>query len=214
MVGKTPVVVVAVVAVAAAAAILGYALLSPNNQPAQATTASAVGAASTSQGALQITSASLSGGTMTLTVKNTGSQTASIDALMLLDGTGCPQSTFASTTAQTSQNRSQFTRLACMEGSTNFLVQSNGTVRQLATPQFNSTSRSQSSFTRTLNSSRSGGFQGPGGLFGGSGYQLAAGQSVTLTFTGATGTQVTSGSQYTIDVVGQQARAQITLTAT
>jgi len=209
MVGKTPVVVLAVVAVVAAAALFGYTLLPASRQSTIAT-----GAASTIQGSLQIKSASLSGGTMTLTVQDTGSQSLSIDALMLLVGTGCPPSALTtSVTAQASQNRSQFTRLSCMVGSTNFVVQSNGTVSQLRTPQFNLTSRTQSSFTRTLNSSRSGGFQGAGGLFGG-GYQLAAGQSVTLTFSGAIGTQVTSGAQYTIDVVGQQARAQITLTAT
>ena len=52
-----------------------------------------------------------------------------------------------------------------------------------------------------------------GNFSGISGFQLAAGQAVTLAYSGAIGSGVATGSQYTITVTGLQADAQITIEA-
>ncbi len=52
-----------------------------------------------------------------------------------------------------------------------------------------------------------------GNLTNGAGLQLAAGQSVTLAYSGPIGSGVTAGSQYTIIVAGPQGEAQITISA-
>ncbi len=207
--------------------------------PGASTTATAPG--SISQVSLKITNAVLSNSSILVTIQNTGSQAASIDSLLVTPGSGCP-STLANstTTSQTSQNRSGFALPACFSKAAVFLVQGNSTLRPVPlgslnfTRVFNSTTFSRTfsgNFSRTFsgNSSRtfsgnfsrgapgnfSGGFPGGflGNLSGVSGFQLAAGQAVTLAYSGAIGSGVATGSQYTITVAGLQTDAQVTIQA-
>jgi hypothetical protein len=195
------------------------------------------GVSSTSQGNLEISNAALSNSSLLVTLQNTGSQPLSISSLLVTRGSGgCLSSTTTATSTNTTsgarQNRTGFALPACFAGAAVFLVQSNSTLRPVAaagfnfTRSFNSTSFSRTSrsgnFSRTIsgNSSRtfegnfSGGFPGGFGNFSGfGGFQLAAGQAVTLAYSGAIGSGVTAGSQYTITVTGQQADAQISLQA-
>ena len=209
------------------------------SRPSTASTAAAPSASATSLGNLKISNAALSNGSILVTVQNTGSQAASLDSLLVTPGSGC-LSTASSTTSTTSQNRSGFALPACFSGAAVFLVQSNSTLtpaplgRFNFTRAFNSTSFSRTfsgNFSRTFsgNFSRTisgnftrgspGNFTGifPGSLLGNlsgiAGYQLAAGQAVTLAYSGPIGSGVATGSQYTITVVGLQGEAQITIQA-
>jgi hypothetical protein len=148
----------------------------------------------------------------------------------------------ANQTSGTNQTRTQFALPACMTGAASFLVQSNSTLTPIGLGRFNFTSHpfnfssfNSTSFTRSFSRSSnfsrtiSGNFSGfpgafignfsggfPGGFLGnfsGDGLQIAAGQSVTLAYSGPIGSGVTAGSQYTIMVSGQQAEAQITISA-
>lgn len=145
--------------------------------------------------------------------------------------------TTTSTTSGSNQTRPGFALPACMAGSAVFVVQSNSSLRAIPLGQFNFTrafnstafSRSFSAnfsrtfsanFSRTISGNFTRGFPGgnfsrgfPAGNFTGGGVQLAAGQSVTLAYTGPIGSGVTAGNQYTISVTGVQAEAQITVKA-
>ncbi|MGH9919907.1 MAG: hypothetical protein ACRD6W_13720 [Nitrososphaerales archaeon] len=239
--------VIAVVLVGAT--VFGYMLLMPGAQHSggtstpstSASSTAALGTSSIAQGTLEISNAALSNNSLLVTIQNTGSQTVSLDSLLVTPGSGCLSSfvrTNTTTTSQAGQNRSGFALPACFTMAAVFLVQSNSTLKPVPLGQFNFTRAFNSTtFSRTFNSSRtisgnisrtfsgnfsrgfpgnfSGGF--PGGFFGNlsgvSGFQLAAGQAVTLAYSGAIGSGVTTGSQYTIMVTGLQGEAQITLSA-
>ncbi|HVB95557.1 MAG TPA: hypothetical protein VND41_03015 [Nitrososphaerales archaeon] len=235
----TTAVVAVVVVVLVGAGIFGYMFLMSPNQSSSTTqsqhpnipaASTSQGISSTNQGNLEISNAALSNNSLLVTIQNTGSQPLSISSLLVTRGSGGCLST-TTTTSQASQNRSRFALPACFAGAAAFLVQSNSTLRPVAasgfnfTRSFNSTrsfSRSgnfsrtiSGNFSRTFPGNFSGGF--PGGFFGNfsglGGFQLTAGQAVTLAYSGAIGSGVTAGSQYTITVTGQQADAQITLQA-
>jgi hypothetical protein len=227
-----------IVAVVLAGAVFGYIYLLPSSQPSSSTqgltssVSANQGSVSTTQsgssmtkGDIEISNATLSGNALSVTIQNVGSQAVSINSLLVAPGAGCPST--MTTTSQTNQTNMQFTVPACLAGAATFLVQSNSTLRPIPS-QFNFTSRSNSTFSRTFsrsgnfsrtfsgNSSRtfSGNFsRGFPGNFSNGGFQLAAGQSVTLTYSGAIGSGVTAGSQYTIMVTGRQAAAQTTISA-
>jgi hypothetical protein len=210
------------------------------SRPSSVSTAAAPSASATSLGDLKISNAALSNGSILVTVQNTGSQAASLDSLLVTPGSGCLSSAASSTTSQTSQNRSGFALPTCFSGAAVFLVQSNSTLtpaplgRFNFTRAFNSTSFSRTfsgnfsrtfsgNFSRTISGNFTRGFPGnftgifPGGFLGNltgiAGYQLAAGQAVTLAYSGPIGSGVATGSQYTITVVGLQGEAQITIQA-
>ena len=193
---------------------------------------------STAQGALRISNAALANDSILVTVQNTGAQAVSIDSLLVTPGSGCLSSVNRTTTSQTSQNRSGFALPACFSGAAVFLVQSNSTLRPVPPGRFNSTrvfnftsstrtssgnfsSTTSGDFSRAFsgNFSRgflgnfSGGFPGFGNLSSVGGFQLAAGQAITLAYSGAIGSGVATGSQYTITVTGLQGDAQITVQA-
>ncbi|MDA4115681.1 MAG: hypothetical protein OK442_03900 [Thaumarchaeota archaeon] len=204
-----------------------------------ASSTAALGTSSTAQGTLKISNAALSNGSILVTIQNTGSQAVSLDSLLVTPGSGCLSSfarTNTTTTSQAGQNRSGFALPTCLAMAAVFLVQSNSTLRPVPlgrfnfTRVFNSTTFSRnSSRTFSANSSRTfsgnftrgppGNFSGifPGGFLGNlsgvSGFQLAAGQAVTLAYSGAIGSGVATGSQYTITVTALQGEAQITLSA-
>jgi len=242
-VATTAVVAVIVVALVGAGIFGYTYLMSPNqsssttqNQHPNIPVAStSQGISSTSQGNLEISNAALSNNSLLVTIQNTGSQPLSISSLLVTRGSGgcLPTASTTNTTSRASQNRSGFALPACFAGAAVFLVQSNSTLRPVAaagfnfTRSFNSTSFTRTSrsgnFSRTISGNFSRTFPGnfsrgfPGGFFGNfsglGGFQLAAGQVVTLAYSGAVGSGVTAGSQYTITVTGQQADAQITLQA-
>lgn len=247
-------VAVAVVTIALiGAAVLGYTYLIPASQqpsssrtqpPPTSSSSGSTFTASANQGGLEISSAGLSDGGLSLVVQNLGSQPVSIDSLLVAPGSGCNETTTTSTT--TNQTRVPLFASSCLRGGLAFLIESNSTLRPISTTAFNFTSFNSTSFARTFsgnvtrtftgnfsrtitgnftapppgNFSRSisGNFTGPfpGNFTGfsnlnGTGFQLAAGQSVTLTYDGTLVTGLSSGSQYTIMVAGQQAEAEITI---
>ncbi|MDG6966212.1 MAG: hypothetical protein JRN58_01030 [Nitrososphaerota archaeon] len=195
----------------------------------------------TTSESIQISNADLSNGSLLVTVQNTGSAPVSLDAITVSPGTGCAlgnlsRSAFAfNQTLPSNVTSGRFTPPACLAQEDFFVVQSNSTLSPLSLPRFNASSNFTSAF-RSANFSRtfsanfsrifSGNFSGlfpgnfsgafPRGMLGnlsGSGLQLPAGQAVTLQYSGPIGSGVASGTQYTILVVGQQAEAQITLSA-
>ncbi|HVB95219.1 MAG TPA: hypothetical protein VND41_01285 [Nitrososphaerales archaeon] len=193
---------------------------------------------STTQGNVEISNAALSNTTLLVTIQNTGTQAVSINSVLVTPGSGCPStktstSTSTSQTSQSSQTnrtRTGFALPACFARSAVFLVQSNSTLSPVPIGRFNFSAglfNSTRSFSRSGNFSRaisgnlsrtisgnfSRGFIGLGNFSRGGGIQLAAGQSVTLAYSGPIGSGVTAGSQYTIVVSGQQTEAQITLPA-
>jgi hypothetical protein len=236
-------VVAVIVVVLVGAGVFGYMFLLPANKSSSTTqgqppsvpgVSTSQGISSTSQGNLEISNAALSNNSLLVTIQNTGSQPLSITSLLVAPGSGgCLSTTTTTTASQANQNRSGFALPACFAGAAVFLVQSNSTLRPVTAAGFNFTrSFNSTSFTRTFsrsgnfsrtisgNFSRtfpgnfSGGFSGGFGNFSGlGGFQLAAGQAVTLAYSGAIGSGVTAGSQYSITVTGQQADAQITLRA-
>lgn len=195
------------------------------------------------QSGIKISNAALSNNSLLVTVQNTGSQNVSLDALVVTPGTGCSLAGFANrtSTSQTSQssqtNRTRtFSLPTCFARAVTFVVQSNSTLKPLALGQFNFTTRFNSSlfnftgrtfsgsanFSRTFSGNFTRAFANftsafPIGLLfnlsSGAGLQLAPGQSITLAYTGAIGSSVTSGSEYTIVVAGPQGEGQITLPA-
>lgn len=185
---------------------------------------------------LQVAGAVLQSNSYSVTLKNTGTSTVSIGSLILTPvGNPCdPQqqssstststTTTSSTTSGTSTTtakatsstssqskggRGNFQPPSCLSGSATFIVDNNGTVLSV------------SSLLQVPPNHESHGSQPPAPLAGG--YQLAAGQSVTLkysgavtfgiAFRGATPPGVVAGDQYDITAVGQQALAQYVVTA-
>ena len=215
----------------------------PSTPSTSAVSTAALSTSSTAQGTLRISNAALSNSSLLVTIQNTGSQAVSLDSLLVTPGSGCLSSfarTNTTTTSQAGQNRSGFALPACFAMAAVFLVQSNSTLRPVPLGRFNFTrvfnsttfsrtfsgnlSRTTSGNTsRTFSGNFSRGFPGnfsggfPGGFFGNlsgvSGFQLAAGQAVTLAYSGAIGSGVATGSQYTITVTALQTDAQITLSA-
>jgi hypothetical protein len=213
---------------------------STSQSQASSPSTAALTAAPTSLGDLKISNAALSNDSILVTIQNTGSQAAPIDSLLVTPGSGCLSfGTNTTTTSQAGQNRSGFALPACFSRAAVFLVQSNSTLKPVPLGRFNFTRGFNStSFSRTFsaNSSRtfSGNFSRPfpgnftrgfpgnftgifpsflGNLSGAAGFQLAAGQAVTLAYDGPVGSGVAAGSQYSITVAGLQGYAEITLTA-
>lgn len=239
MVTKVAVVASVVVAGLVGAAIFGYAFLLPASHPASSTrnqqSASNPAFTSSSAGTLEITSASLSGTSLSVTVENLESQSVSIDSLLLARGSGCSLATTTSV-SETGQNGTRLFASSCLQGGLAFLIQTNSTLRPIAAAAFNFTAFNSTSFTRSFtgNFSRtltgnftrtfSGNFTGsfpgnftgsfPGNFtgargFNGTGFQIAAGQTVTLTYNGSSVSNLAAG-QYTVMVEGQ-AEAEITI---
>lgn len=189
-----------------------------------------------------ISNAALSNNSLLLTIQNEGSQAVSLNTLLITPGTGCNFTSFATSrssqanqTAQQNQTRIPFSPPTCIARAAPFTVQGNGTLTPLAAGRFNASRlfnstffNSTRSFSRSANFSRTtsgnfsrgafGNFSLPGGFLGnlsrGLGLQLAAGQSVSLSYDGPIGSGVVAGSQYTILVIGAQAEATITVGAT
>jgi hypothetical protein len=243
----TSVMVAIIAVVLVGATVFGYMVLvpsasqhssTPQSQPSSHPEA-APRASSTAQGDLRISNAALSNDSILVTIQNTGSQSASIDSLLVTPESGCLSFGTNTTTAQTSQNRSGFALPACFSRAAVFLVQSNSTLRPVPFGRFNFTRGFNStSFSRTFSANSSSTFSGNfsrpfsgnftrgfpgnftevfpgflGNLTGVAGFQLAAGQAVTLAYSGPIGSGVTTGSQYSIAVAGAQGYAQITLSA-
>lgn len=226
-----------VVVVLVGAGVFGYMFLTPSSHNSSTTSQTSTNepttvstlTTSTTQDNVVISNAALSNDSLLVTIQNTGSQPVSISSLLVTPGSGgcsffgpASSSTSTSTTSGSNQTRPGFALPACMAGSAVFVVQSNSSLRAIPLGQFNFTSFSRTfsgNVSRTFSGNFSRGF--PGGNFSrgfpanftGGGVQLAAGQSVTLAYTGPIGSGVTAGSQYTIVVTGVQAEAQITVKA-
>ncbi len=167
--------------------------------------------------AIQITNVTLTSGTLSVTVENTGNQSVNLTTATVTpvgnvcaSPVGGPQASFGG-----GHGHHQNSPPQCLSGSAYFEVSQNGTLEQVADwsltgsiPQFTLGSSSQAVFTN-------------------SGYQLGAGKSVTLTFTGTvslgfslrqmlqsqSAQGVVSGDQYDITVIGQQALAAYVVVA-
>jgi hypothetical protein len=227
-----------VVVLLVGAGVFGYLYLTPANQHSsttksqQSSVSTSQSVSSTTQGNVEITNAALSNTTLLVTIQNAGSQTVSINSLLITPGGGCPSTTTTTTTSQTNQTRPGFTLPPCFARAVVFLVQNNSTLKPVPIGRFNFSAgsfNSTRSFSRSGNFSRtisgnvsrtfsgnfSRGFVGgfPRNFSGSGGVQLAAGQSLTLAYSGAIGSGVAPGSQYTITVAGQQVDAQVTVSA-
>ena len=167
--------------------------------------------------AIQVTNVTLTSGALSVTVKNTGNQSVNLTTATVTpvgnicaSPAGGPQASFGG-----GRDHRQNSPPQCLSGSAYFEVLPNGTLEQIAdwslagsTPQFMLGSSSQAVFTN-------------------SGYQLGAGKSVTLTFTGTvslgfslrqtlqsqSASGVVSGDQYDITIIGQQALAAYVVVA-
>ena len=178
---------------------------------------------------IQITGATLSENSFSVTINNTGSGNISLSAISLMPlGSECGPSvtTSTSTTGSTSSKSAatsttattrhehtgqQYRLPICFSGSALFVVLDNGTLRLAP----GVTARAFPLQSRPG--------PNPSGIFENAGYELVAGQSVTLTFSGpisfgfSLGRQsapgVISGDQYDVTVVGPQALAQYVVVA-
>ena len=167
--------------------------------------------------AIQITNVTLTSGVLSVTIKNTGNQSVNLTTTTVTPvGNMCAYLPGGSQTSfGGGRDHRQNGLPQCLSGSAYFEVLQNGTLEQIAdwsltgsTPQFTLGSNLQAVFTN-------------------SGYQLAAGKSVTLTFTGTvslgfslrqmpqstSAPGVVSGDQYDITVIGQQALAAYVVVA-
>lgn len=170
---------------------------------------------------IQITAAALSSDSFSVTVKNTGSQNVSLNDISLAPvGSECAptavassttSSTTSTATTQTRHPGAQYRLPVCFTGSALFVVLNNGTLQSLS----NVPPRSFPFQSRHGS--------GPSFMSQGTGYELAAGESVTLTFSGPISfgfslamqnpPGVISGDQYEVTVMGLQALAQYVVVA-
>ena len=171
-----------------------------------------------------ITGATLKAGSFSVTVKNTGSTPLNLSAIFIAPlGDECPTAAVSTTTTshtsstQRDHNNGKVSLPTCLVGSANYLVLNNGTIvpidasLHVVMPMGAALHMSPKEIDASIAQSW--------GLFGQTGYQLAAGKSVTLTYTGSITfglgihfmnmvlPGVISGDQYEITVVGQQALA-------
>ena len=169
---------------------------------------------------VQITTAALSSNSLSVTIKNTGSDDVNLTTISVMPlGYECvsPMTTQTSTgtsaTATAGEHESYELRLPqCFTGSELFAVLSNGTLRSLPELLLGGNLPMAISGPHPIN------------FFDNPGYDLAAGQSVTLKFSGTiafgfslfgrTPPGVISGDQYDVTVVGPQALAQYVVVAT
>ena len=167
---------------------------------------------------ITISSATLKAGSFSITIANKGSTPINISAIFVAPlGNECPMASANSTGDSNSQNApvpQSHSKVGhhggpnvlpmCLTGSANFLVLNNGTIVPIS---------SAISMPPHMTHSAVG-----WGLFGQTGYQIGAGKSVTLSYTGSitfgwmmhpglTPPGVIAGDQYDITVVGQQALA-------
>jgi len=168
---------------------------------------------------VQITAAALSSNSMSVTIKNTGSDDVNLTTISVMPlGFECvsPMTTQSSTSTSTTANSAEhqdydFRLPQCFTGSALFVVLSNGTLRSVPELLLGGNLPAAISSAHPIN------------FFANSGYDLAAGQSVTLKFSGTiafgfslfgrTPPGVISGDQYDVTVVGPQALAQYVVVA-
>lgn len=161
---------------------------------------------------VSITNTTLTSDSFTITVTNTGSTAMNLSALYIAPlgnecaGANSTTSTTTSTSSSTNHKGSHqgnYSLPDCLTGSASFIVLDNGTIVPI-------------SAALPLQGHGGGQSQVSWGLFGETGYQLAAGKSVTFTYNGsitfglgfsmnASIPGVISGDQYEITVIGQQA---------
>ncbi len=167
---------------------------------------------------IQITSASVTSSSLSVTIKNTGTQPVSLDAV-----TVAPVGSECGVAAPTNQRMLPL----CFTGSAVFLVQNDSSLKSVSAFVFPTVIRtmmsglqmgdqnSRSNSTSTI----AAGTAYPGST----GYALAPGQSVTLTYSGSisfgfafagrTPPGVLSGDQYSITALGQEALAETVVVA-
>jgi len=164
---------------------------------------------------LTVTSASLSVSSFSVTVKNTGSTSLNLSAIAITPlGYECAVkiSTTSSTTwTAHSGEAGRVPVPGCLTGSATFLVENNGTLLPVRGLIYNMLTLREKASPSQWSS------------FGNNGLTIAAGGSVTLTYSGPisfgfalfqrTPPGVTSGDQYEITVVGSRALAQTVVTA-
>jgi uncharacterized protein DUF4382 len=170
---------------------------------------------------IQITAASVSNDSLSVTINNTGTQPVTLGTI-----TVAPLGSECATPGSTSQH--QRAAPPCFTGAAVFLVQNDSSLKSFSSfilPSFfggfgngqHSNRQSNSSSTSTTSTSQSGAYPGS------TGYTLAPGQSVTLTYSGSisfgfsfggrTAPGVLSGDQYQITALGQEALAQTVVVA-
>jgi Domain of unknown function (DUF4382) len=174
---------------------------------------------------IQITGASLTANSMSVTIKNTGNQSVTLSAITLapIGGDCAPATSNSTSTTMTSTNTTMSPMgrghgskhgtpapPLCFAGSEFFLIDKNGTltvVSGLTFPHGPEQPGSQ-----------------PANILANIGESLAPGDTITLTYSGsihfgfflgfgASQTGITSGDQYQLTVVGQQALAQYVVVA-
>jgi hypothetical protein len=170
---------------------------------------------------IQITGASVTNGSLSVTVNNTGTQSVTLGTIIVAPvGSEC-----ATPAANASQNQPRGEGRAvplCFSGSSIFLVQNDSSLRSVSTfvlPVIKQIlghgQNGNGQSTNTTSTSTA--------YPGRTGYSLAPGQSVTLTFTGTisfgfafggrTPPGVLTGDQYQITAVGQQSLAETVVAA-
>lgn len=156
---------------------------------------------------IQITSATLSNNSLSVTVKNTGTQDVNLSALSVTPvGNLCVSST------QSQGSHSSAWIPLCFTGSAFFIVQDNGTLTPSSALRLVHMAPHSSNKSHQL------------GIFANQGYELAPGQSITLTYSnsitfgfGMSQRQApgpVSGDQYSVTVEGREALAQTVVVAT
>ncbi len=155
---------------------------------------------------IQVTSATLSSNSLSITIKNTGTKSVNLSAISVAPiGSECAPS------AGNGKGHGNDMMPECFTGSAFFVVQDNGTLTSL------------SSLLPVHFTPYSNGESHQSGIFANQGYLLAAGKSVTLTYSKAItfslmmgGKQATGpvkGQQYSVSVTGQEALAETIVVA-
>jgi hypothetical protein len=155
---------------------------------------------------IQVTSATLSSNSLSITITNTGTKSVNLSAISVAPiGSDCAPS------GGNGQGHSSNVMPACFTGSAFFVVQDNGTLTPL------------SSLLPVHFTPYSNGGSHQSGIFANQGYLLAAGKSVTLTYNKAitfsvaignrSATGPVKGQQYSVTVTGQEALAETIVVA-
>jgi hypothetical protein len=155
---------------------------------------------------IQITSATLSSSSLSITIKNTGTKSVNLSAISVAPiGSDCASS------GQNGKGHGNDMMPLCFAGSAFFIVQDNGTLTSLA------------SLLPVHFMPYSNGESHESGIFANQGYLLAAGKSVTLTYSKAItfslsmgmsqATGPVKGLQYSVTVTGQEALAETIVVA-
>lgn len=167
---------------------------------------------------IQVTSASITNSSLSVTVKNTGTQSATLGTVMV--------SPLGSECSTPSQSQRQKELPLCFTGSAVFLVQNDSSLKSVSTFLLPSAVlRAMAGHGQIGDQGANANSSGPEGLVypGSTGYKLAPGQSVTLTYSGSMSfgfaflgrspPGVTAGDQYQITAVGLEALAQTVVVA-